>query len=230
MLVLAQTGNTLEPNSTRRSAQGVQANPVLSQQATTASAQRPEQSQTAAAAPSTPQSVQLPKTPIVRRAPGLGETTETNNAPRNPIGTTLGILCLLLAGVYGLLRLLRRYGPQRFSTPSSPLIQLLDRMRLDPQSTIYVLRVGRRVVVTGSSPAGMNQLAEIADPEEVAELCRLQPPDEGNPNSLTSLFSGVRPIRREMKSADPISVHTDSAEHQTAPHTKPGANREACHA
>ena len=230
-LAISQTGGQLEPASTAadwtgRPTQGVQANPVRPLQAATTTDGQRDQADLATVIPEQEWGG-VQRTPIERRASQPGQTANTDNATESPIWTTLGILCLLLAGVYGFLRLLRRYGGHGFSTPDRPLIHLLDQQKLDSQSSVYLLRIGRRIVVTGSSAAGMSQLSEITDPEEVAELCSPQGADEGNDHSLASLFSGVRPIRRELTRTVENVVEANSSERQPASPPKAGPNREA---
>jgi flagellar biogenesis protein FliO len=211
--LFAQTGAT--PRSTRPGQQQVQANPTVPQEAFTPIENRGNE-------------VSRPRTPINRQNATLTETPAVERSTRNPIWTTLGLLCLLLAGLYGVLRLLRRFGGRRFSAVESQQIQLVARQQLDSQTSVFLLRVGRRLILAGSSPSGLNSLAEIDDPEEVSELCGTE--READATSFSSLFTGVRPIRRETAPADLRTNDTTSDLHEASSPTSHVESREAWHA
>lgn len=171
------------------------------------------------------------ETPVRTRINRSGprETPGGESSTRNPIWTTLGLLCLLLSGLFAVLKLLRRYGPRRLSAPDVPHIQLVERQRLDSHTTVYLLRVGRRLIVAAGSSAGMSALAEIGDPQEVADLCGLEPPVGNEAGSLGSLFSGSRAIRRE-SAPESATVRNSPAAAEASPPREPRADREAWHA
>lgn len=171
--------------------------------------------------------VALSRTPINRRNASVAETPAVDRSARNPIWTTLGLLCMLLAGLYGILHLLRRFGGRRFSAADSQQIQLVARQRLDSQTSVFLLRVGRRMILAGSSPSGLNALAEIDDPEEVSELCGSD--REAEASSFSSLFSGARPICRKAAPAD-LRMDAPPAIREASCQNKAVSAREAWHA
>jgi len=84
-----------------------------------------------------------------------------------------------LAVVIGLIFLLRavlvRLGSAAAPSSRSPLLEVLGSVRVAPRQRVLILRVGRRLVVVAESAAGMTALADIDDPEEVAELLQAAP-------------------------------------------------------
>jgi len=82
--------------------------------------------------------------------------------------STLALLGLVLGGAYVALNVLRRR--QNVGAAQNQAIDLLASCRLDGQSTLHLVQIGRRVLAVGSTAAGASTLAVIEDPEEVAQL------------------------------------------------------------
>ncbi|HUT60463.1 MAG TPA: flagellar biosynthetic protein FliO [Phycisphaerae bacterium] len=83
---------------------------------------------------------------------------------------TVLALAVVVAVVLGLRYLLKRFaGPGRI-TGRGGVIEVLARAAVLPRQHLLLVRMGRRLVLLGSAPGGLTTLAEITDPEEVAEL------------------------------------------------------------
>lgn len=219
---------TTAGTSSVQAVRDVQANPTFPQAAPTNAPDRSELTPNAFPA-SNGASENTLKTPIHRPEAGSPEHVESGTTG-DAVWTTLGLLCLLLTGLYAVLLLVRRFGTGRFTTAEREHIQLVARQRLDAQATVYLLRVGRRVIVAAGSPGGFTALSEISDPDEVAELCH-EPGSEADGQSLRSLFSTAGAIRGE--SNPPASPAIDSKQPATAAVADPTASRtrqEAWHA
>lgn len=137
------------------------------------------------------------RTPIRRQT---ADSAPEGGAARGRIGspwTTLITLAAVLIGAALAARLLRRVVTGQSSGTSDSALDVLASRRLDAQSSIHLVRIGRRVVAVGSSPAGVHPLTEIDDPEEVALLLAddAAPSSRGGQGSKT-VFVGARPIRR----------------------------------
>jgi flagellar biogenesis protein FliO len=85
---------------------------------------------------------------------------------------TFFTLVAVCAIAYAILYGARRLGIGR---PSGP-IRLLGHLPLDPRRAIYVVGVGRQVIVVGASEAGLTKLIEIA-PTDVAALSEAATPE-----------------------------------------------------
>lgn len=112
-------------------------------------------------------------------APGRGSPREAASgalsgglsSSRHLLGG-LGWLGAVLLGIVLLGWLVRRFAPGALAAFRSPALEVLGRTVLDRGRSVWLLRVGERVIAVGCSNAGIERLAEIADPEEAARLCR----------------------------------------------------------
>jgi flagellar biogenesis protein FliO len=137
------------------------------------------------------------KTPI-RRQTAAGAADDRNATDR--VGSpwkTLGTLAALLVGAALAARVLRRVATGRGEGLSTTALDVLGSRKLDHQSSLHLVRIGRRVIAVGTSPAGLCALTEIGDPREVALLLtgdarRLTPGGSEN----ARLFGGTPVVRR----------------------------------
>jgi flagellar protein FliO/FliZ len=82
----------------------------------------------------------------------------------------LGVVVVLIAG---LAFVVRRYLPGTTRTFKSPAMQVLGRTLLDSKKALYLVKVGDRVLVLGTSQEGLRTLSEISDPREVQDLMQM---------------------------------------------------------
>lgn len=85
-------------------------------------------------------------------------------------GQTVIALAVVAAVVLGLRYLLKRFSGTARLTGRGGVIEVLARAPVLPRQHLLLVRMGRRLVLLGSAPGGLRTLAEITDPEEVAEL------------------------------------------------------------
>lgn len=74
------------------------------------------------------------------------------------------ILGLIAALAYGVIRLLATHRGR----PTGPL-DIIARVPLEPRRTLYLLKLGKRGVLIGSSDAGLQTLADLS-PEELQDV------------------------------------------------------------
>jgi flagellar biogenesis protein FliO len=101
--------------------------------------------------------------------------------------TTLGSLTAVLALIYLTAKVLRKGMPAAQRTLPAEVMQVLGRKPLDYRNTIHLVRCGSRLLVIGSSQAGLAPLSEISDPQEVDHLAGLCKASE--PGSAAETFS-----------------------------------------
>lgn len=96
-----------------------------------------------------------------------------------------------LGAVIGLVLLLRlayaKVTGRALATGHSQVVHVLARVAVAPRSHILIVRLGQRIIVVGESAAGLNALATIDEPDEVAGLLRTVAGDQ--PGSITRSFS-----------------------------------------
>ncbi len=107
---------------------------------------------------------------LIRRDPAAGDDARPTRTGINSPWTTLGAVAAVLIGAVAATRLLRRWIRDPGDGLASHGFDVLAGRRLDGQSSIHLVRIGRRIVAVGSSPAGVQPLTVIDDPLEVEEL------------------------------------------------------------
>ena len=152
----------------------------------------PDDSPGATASPASPRTgpagdLQL-GTPITpRQTPRTtAKSSKTNSKNSSTTGWTttavsLGVVFVLIAGVAYFAR--RSIPGLNRGLPKS-VLEVLGRRALEPRSSLHLVRCGRRILILGSSPAGLTTLSTIDDPVEIdylAGLCRGD--DDRNPLS-----------------------------------------------
>ena len=80
-----------------------------------------------------------------------------------------GIALVLLIGA-GLIWFVRRNPSMRRYFGTDGAVRLITRLYLGSKTTVFLLKVGNRLIVVGSSSGGLRTLGEITDPVEVAAL------------------------------------------------------------
>ncbi len=83
--------------------------------------------------------------------------------------STPGSLAIVLALVGALYFCVRRWAPSAKAAESG-VLRVVARTHLTPKHGLALVQVGRRFLVIGVSPSRVGALAEIGDPEEVADL------------------------------------------------------------
>jgi flagellar biogenesis protein FliO len=79
-------------------------------------------------------------------------------------------MAIVLSLIFILRWVARRFFPNIAHTRGSGVVRVLIRSPVTTKQQVVLLQVGRRVLVVADNGAQMNSLAEIADPDEVAEL------------------------------------------------------------
>jgi ArsR family metal-binding transcriptional regulator len=100
------------------------------------------------------------------------------------------------------------------------LVRVLARSSIAPRQQIVLVEVGARVLVLGDSAGQLSSLAQITDPDEVAQLLgRIESTQSAPPTrtAFASLFG------RETEKFGPESVHRDLPEASETPVEQPDA-------
>jgi flagellar biosynthetic protein FliO len=123
--------------------------------------------------------------------------TPTDNKPGSPGGwwTTVGAMTLVLGLIFGLRFALRKLAPAAsVGSGQSRLVEVLSRTPVGPKQQVLLLRVADRLLLVGAGSDGMSTLAEITDPEQMADL--IGAAERAKANSLSNSFaSALRSLR-----------------------------------
>jgi flagellar protein FliO/FliZ len=109
---------------------------------------------------------------ISKRLVGPSDGKRINTGPQNPWAQwarTLGALALVVVLIFAARIMLKRFGPVS-GRQRRDMLDVLARAAVSPRHQMLLVRVGRRVVLVGQSPASMTALSEVTDPDEVAAL------------------------------------------------------------
>jgi flagellar biogenesis protein FliO len=110
--------------------------------------------------------LQLPAEEPRRASPTLEDRPEAGPSA----GAFLAGSFIVVALLFGAFLLLKRYGkPSRFLGAGNP-IQVIARKSLSPKQEIFLVEVGARVFMIGSTRDRLATLGEFAAPDEVAGL------------------------------------------------------------
>lgn len=134
--------------------------------------------------------------------PAAGARSEKK--PAGGMWTTLAALTAVLALVYLTAKVLRKNMPAAQRPLPAEVMQVLGRKPLDYKHTIHLVRCGSRLLVLGSSQAGLTALSEISDPVEVDYLAGLCKPGEAGSvaDSFQQLFRRFQGSPRDDDDAD----------------------------
>jgi len=117
-------------------------------------------------------------------ATGTGPVAPPSGAEDRPVSSgsgrrvgesiirTLVALAVVVALIFGLRVVMRRFGARSVAVGRSAPVNVLARTSVSPRQQLLVIRFGRRIVLVGSGPEGMAALAETRDADEVAEIVR----------------------------------------------------------
>ena len=127
-------------------------------------------------------------------APRLGEGRAAKELPRGEsrggwVLNTLAALGVVIALALALRWAYTKLAGRSVGVTGSRAVETLSRTALAPRNHVLLLRVGRRVLIVNDSAHGMRTLAEVDDPEEVAEL--LAATASARPDSMSTSFNGL---------------------------------------
>ena len=119
------------------------------------------------------------------------------------VGGTLGVLALLA----GFLALLKRWSPSRTADPGRT-IRLLAKQTLDPRHQLWLVEVGRKIFLIGTTKDGFSRLGELSGPEETAGLRGAA--DAAGPGSAAREFDEA--LKRSLKAHEGIAPEAGAME------------------
>lgn len=134
---------------------------------------------------------------------------------------TLGALLIVIVLFLGAAALWRKHAPAGSRNLPAQVMQVLGRRSIDQRNTMYLVRLGSRILVLGSSAQGLQTLAEVTDPVEVdflAGQCASTARDGAGMPPFGALFerkanSANADSRRQTRTT-PATLNWNSAAHR----------------
>ena len=147
---------------------------------------------------------------------------------RQPGASFIAILLTLIFVILiilGLAKLVSRKNP--FAVRGVPVeaIDVMGRRTVDPRNSIYIVRVGSKILLLGASGNGLTTLSEVTDPVEVASLanfCRAEESMKPAPSEwVRNLFrrSAAAPDRRSFEERFTETLFSEAEQASGAPVT-----------
>jgi flagellar protein FliO/FliZ len=112
-------------------------------------------------------------------------------------------LALVLALIFALAWLAKRFLRGRNILGGSGTVKILDRTPISPKQSLILVKVGERLILVGVSQEGMTALSEIDDPEQVAML--MGEAASYQPGSISRSFSDEVEDHRDEYMQQPMS-------------------------
>ncbi|HAH48735.1 MAG TPA: hypothetical protein DCM07_28630 [Planctomycetaceae bacterium] len=137
-----------------------------------------------------------PITPLDRPNLSDPESTGQSVTKRAPsIWGTFGALLVVISIILVGAKLFKKHHPLGSAGLPREVMEVLGKKPLDARQTIHFVRCGSRILILGSSPAGLEMLSEVVDPVEVdliTGMCREGAESARAANSFRNLFQSVQ--------------------------------------
>jgi len=104
-------------------------------------------------------------------------------------GMILIALAVVIAGIYLLLRVLRRFFPKlAVAGGAGAPVKPLARFHLAPRQTLHLVRCGSRLLLLGATSASINHITTIEDKDEIEGIVQAIDRGQSPLSSLSRLF------------------------------------------
>lgn len=134
-------------------------------------------------------------TPLARQKQG-NQGQASNGAARGApsVWGTLGALLVVISIILVAAKLFKKHSPLVSANLPLEVMEVLGKRPLDARQTIHFVRCGSRILILGSSPAGLEMLSEVLDPVEVdliSGMCRERAQSGRSNSSFMNLFQST---------------------------------------
>ena len=107
---------------------------------------------------------------------GRRQSTSTGGA----FWKTISVLAVLVIVIVFGAKILRKHAPSLGGGIPAEALDVLGKRMIDRGQSVYLLRLGSRILIVGSSSGGLQTLAEVTDPVEIDYLAGLCKPRESS--------------------------------------------------
>ncbi|WP_417389233.1 FliO/MopB family protein [Gimesia sp.] len=162
-----------------------------------------------------------PITPLDRpKQSGSGSSGESVSKRAPSIWGTFGALLVVISIILVGAKLFKKHHPLGSAGLPREVMEVLGKKPLDARQTIHFVRCGSRILILGSSPAGLEMLSEVVDPVEVdliTGMCREGAESARAANSFRNLFQSVQKKEEPRFKRPSSESNRDSGESESVP-------------
>ena len=129
---------------------------------------------------------------LSRRITPRGETPDGEGAKRSglpSIGSVLSALALVTLAIFAVARLWKIHGPKLAAGVPREAAEVLGRCRIESKQSLYLVRLGSRILVLGSANGELSMLSEITDATEVDLISAQCQSGGGTASPFSRLFT-----------------------------------------
>lgn len=131
----------------------------------------------------------------LRRLTPRGESpaiTESGRSGLPSAGSALSALAVVVLIGLGGARLWKTHGPKPTAAAPREAIEVLGRCRIEPRQSVYLVRLGSRILVLGSGGGELSTLSEVTDAVEVDLITAQCRDGRAGASPFTRLFEARR--------------------------------------
>jgi flagellar biogenesis protein FliO len=154
---------------------------------------------------------------ITRRITPRGETSDDDGSERSRLpnaGSVLSALALVTLAIFAVARLWKLHGPKLAVGAPPSAAQVLGRCRIDSKQSLFLVRIGSRILVLGSANGELTMLSEITAAAEV-DLISAQCQSGGGAASPFSHLFAARQVAEADAARSPDAPPTPFAARPT---------------
>ncbi|QDU09511.1 FliO/MopB family protein [Gimesia aquarii] len=137
-----------------------------------------------------------PITPVDRQTQDTNGQVRDGLQKRSPsLWGTLGALFVVISIILICAKIFKKHSPLASKNLPREVMEVLGKRPLDARQTIHFVRCGSRILILGSSPAGLEMLSEVLDPVEVdliTGMCREREQAERSNSTFLKLFQSTQ--------------------------------------
>ncbi|QDT98308.1 FliO/MopB family protein [Gimesia aquarii] len=137
-----------------------------------------------------------PITPVDRQTQNANGQNGDRLQKRAPsLWGTLGALFVVISIILVCAKIFKKHSPLASKNLPREVMEVLGKRPLDARQTIHFVRCGSRILILGSSPAGLEMLSEVLDPVEVdliTGMCREREQAERSNSTFLNLFQSTQ--------------------------------------
>ncbi|WP_198000451.1 FliO/MopB family protein [Gimesia alba] len=141
----------------------------------------------------------VPSNPITPLDPqkqsSQSKTNQSSTRAAPSIWGTLGALLVVISIILVSAKLFKKHHPLASANLPREVMEVLGKKPLDARQTIHFVRCGSRILILGSSPAGLEMLSEVQDPVEVdliTGMCRERAQSARSNSTFLNLFQSAQ--------------------------------------